>query len=364
MMKRMFFILICMALLCAGCGNKSEAAREDDGKQGNTAAIEIADTQAEAGTEDTEGNAAEEEQAAAPENDQENTADVAAGEETEEAAEETAEEQPYEGDLTRRDLFADYIMGKAYAVVSKDFLSALVMSEAVLKTGDEYSVSELEELLLKGTMIENVQPKVSYAPLSIHDGALYAMRLEYEAATDNITYTMIYSDHSGKLEMIFAIDSWSRRDATVNQEGVVFDSGSNGAGSHSFVTYAPDKSFIYRKVTDLDEEYYGFSFYDEEGEPSSTVNAIMNEAGEGNEKATDVVYYREIIDGKRYYYFLKGTAKLTQDTVDYIDKIAKSHNFTFDGKTAADEARSAYEKQLGVEEACKSQEKPYWKALN
>ena len=89
----------------------------------------------------------------------------------------------------------------------------------------------------------------------------------------------------------------------------------------------------------------------------------MDEAGEGNEKAADVVYYREIIDGKRYYYFLKGSEKLTQDTVEYIDQIARSHQFTFDGKTAADEARSAYEKQLGAEEACQSRTEPHWKTL-
>ena len=207
-------------------------------------------------------------------------------------------------------------------MVSKDFLSAVNMTELTLKPGDEFTVSELESLLQKDSMIGSTKPEISYAPLSIHDGELYAMQLYYEAEVENITETMIFSDHSGKLEMVFAIDSWSRRYADVNQHGVILDSGSNGAGSHSSVTYAPDKSFIYRIVSDLDEEYYGFHFYDEEGDPTATVNAIMDEAGEGNEKAADVVYYREIIDGKRFYYFLKGNEKLTQDTVEYIDKVS------------------------------------------
>ena len=356
-MKKALFILSCIVLLCAGCGKKEEAAPKAEEKPEASTQIDIEDTQSEAASveEDAAEGAAEEEQAA-PETTQETTEDTAVQEETEDEA--------FEGDMTKRDLFADYIMGKASAKVSKDFLSAMVMTEGALKPGDEYTVSELEEVLQKDFATDWVQPKVAYAPLSIHDGALYALQLEYETQTEDMIYTMIFSDHSGELEMIFAIDSWSRRSAYVNEAGVIFDSGSNGAGSHSSAVFAPDSSFIYRKITDLDEEYYGFSFYDEEGEPSSTVNAIMNEAGEGNEKAMDVAYYREIIDGKRYYYFLAGAGKLTQDTVDYIDKVAKSHNFTFDGKAAADEARSAYEKQLGVEEACKSQAEPSWKKMN
>ena len=357
-MKKTLILLICMMLLCVGCGNKAGESTEDSSDAGASIEIEASNHGAKTSdTDKTDQAVTGADQSRGSESEGSEEAASAAGIEAD-----TDAMQP-EGDLNGRDLFADYIMGRGAAVVSRDFLSAMNMTEIELKPGDEYTVSELESLLQKDPIIGSANPRVSYAPLSIHDGALYAMRLEYESDAENITETMIFSDHSGKLEMIFAIDSWSRRYATVNKEGVVFDDGSNGAGSHSYVTYAPDRSFVYRKVADLDEEYYGFGFYDEEGAPSETVNAIMNEAGEGNEKAADVVYYREIIDGKRYYYFLKGTEKLTQDTVEYIDKIAASHNFAFDGKTAADEARNSYEKQLGVEEACQSKEEADWKTL-
>ena len=356
-MKMRILLLICLVFLCVGCGKGSEASPEDSKDTDTSIAIETSDS---APADDTANNTDDKPAEAEPEpaaEDKENTASPST------TAEEASETQPEEGSLSGRDLFADYIMGKAAASVSKDFLSAINLTDITLSAGDEYTVSELESLLQNDSMIGDTQPEVSYAPLSIHDKPLYAMQLYYETGMENLTETFIFSDNSGKLEMIFAIDAWTRRSAFINAAGVVFDSGSNGAGSHSAVTYAPDTSFIYRKVSDLDEEYYGFSFYDEEGEPSTTVNAIMNEAGEGNDKATDVVYYREIINGKRYYYFLKGAGKLTQDTVEYIDKIAKEHNFTFDGKAAADEARTAYEKELQVEEACQSEEEPHWKTL-
>ena len=356
-MKKTIIVLLCLALLCGGCGNKAESSHKESGEQGESIDIGADGSEAQDDEASEAGQSKEESAQGQASDDRENS------EGTSEEAQIEENGQSTEADMSGRDLFADFIMGKSAAVVSKDFLSAINMTEIELKPGDEYTVSELESLLQKDSIIGKTNPRVSYAPLSIHGGALYAMRLEYESDMENVTETMIFSDHSGTLEIIFAIDSWSRRYALINKEGVVFDDGSNGAGSHSYVTYAPDKAFVYRKVTDLDEEYYGFGFYDEEGEPSETVNAIMNEAGEGNEKATDVVYYREIIDGKRYYYFLKGSEKLTQDTVEYIDKTAAAHNFTFDGKTAADEARSAYEKQLGVEEACRSKEEADWKTL-
>ncbi len=113
----------------------------------------------------------------------------------------------------------------------------------------------------------------------------------------------------------------------------------------------------------MEENYYGWDFYDENGDPVEALNTTMQEAAEGNDKAQDVVYYREIINGKVYYYFL-GTGKLTQSTVDYIDKIAASHDFKFDGKATADDARTAYEQTLGVEEACKNDKEAPWKSLN
>lgn len=325
--KYVLLALACLMALLFGCGNPDDAVKD-----------EINESEAEAETEDVGENGL-----------------ISGGNDADMDMKESEE-----GDHSGRDLFADFIMGKETAVVSDDFLSAINMTSMELGSGKEYTISELEGLFQKDDFIGDTKPEISYVPLSIHDGALYAMRLYYETDIENITETIIFSDYSGKLEMIFAIDSWSRRSNTINEAGIVFDGGSNGAGSHSSVIYAPDPSFVYRIVSDLDEEYYGFHFYDEEGDPSDTVNAIMDEAGEGNEKAQDVVYYREMIDGRRYYYFLGGAKKLTQDTVEYIDRIADAHGFTFDGKAAADSARTVYEQKLEVEEACGTETEPHW----
>ena len=102
-------------------------------------------------------------------------------------------------------------------------------------------------------------------------------------------------------------------------------------------------------------------FYDENGEPNEALNATMEEAGSGNADAMNVAYTRENIDGKDYYYYL--AEGITQETVDYIDGIAASHGFTFDGKNTADEARKAYEQKLGVEEMCLNTKEPEWKTL-
>ena len=266
-------------------------------------------------------------------------------------------------DLTKRDLFADFIMGKDSGKVADDFFSEMVMTDPGLKSGEAYTVSELKDLLAKDEMFASVDPSVSYAPLSSHDEFLYVLRLGYKMDYDEFNEYFIYSDHSGELELKFAIDGWSRRSIFINDAGIVFDSGSNGAGSHSSVIYAPDKSFSYKMVSSADEQYYGYSFYDDNDQPIEALNSTIEEAAAGNQAAMDVAYYRERINGKDYFYYLGGASKITQDTVDYIDGIAKKHGFTFDGKAAADEARNAYEKELGIEADVKVEKEAYWKTL-
>ena len=353
MMKKKVIALIVMSVLFSGCGSK--AADTADDTAGKAAENVIAmNTGTAADKQDTEAMEVSG-------TDEEDTS----GEDLT-SQEDEGGSQPEEDleDLSGRDLFADFIMGKGAASLSKDFVSEMSMTESWIKPGEEFTISELEEYFQKSDMIGNINPsEVAYAPLSAKGGSLFAMRLSYDAQMENITETMIFSDNGKELELLFAIDSWSRRNATVNKEGAVFDDGSNGAGSHSYVIYAPDNDLIYRKVSDLDEEYYGYDFYDEKGEPVEPLNTIMNEAGEGNSKAQDVAYYREVIDGRPYCYFLGGMGNLTQDTVEYIDKVAASHDFKFDGKQSADEARSAYEKQLGIEGISEDKTEPDWKTL-
>ena len=192
---------------------------------------------------------------------------------------------------------------------------------------------------------------------------MYALKFCYDLVNETYDEYFILSEHNDELKIVFAIDGWTRRSIVINDAAVVFDSGSNGAGSHSSVVYAPDRSIVYKTVSDVDEQYVGYSFYDDNSEPIEALNATMEEAGAGNQAVMDVVFYREIIKGKSYFYYLGGVSKITQSTVDYIDGIAKKHDFIFDGKAVADEARDRYEEELDVVQECKSNAEPHWKPL-
>ncbi len=54
---------------------------------------------------------------------------------------------------------------------------------------------------------------------------------------------------------------------------------------------------------------------------------------------------------------------MSQSTVDYIDKVAAKYDFKFDGKAAADDARDAYIKELGIEELIDNENEPQWKGM-
>ena len=331
-MKKSVLVLLMVTALCAtGCGGKKDTA--DSG-----AGLKMESISAE------------------------NSADGAGGSDAQNAESETSESS---GDMSGRDLFADFIMGKGLTEVSADFLSANVMIGPAFKRGTEYTISELEDVIAGDGFLQGRSnpDQVSYAPLECHGEFLYAVSLFYDTETEPVTEYLIFSDHSGKLELKFAADAWTRRDISINEAGIVTDSGSNGAGSHSAKTYAPDKSFAYKQVSAVEENYYGFSFYDENGNAIEALNAVIEEAGDGNSAAMDVAYYREVINGKAFYYYLGGNGKITQETVDYIDGISKEHGFTFDGKAPADAARKAYAEELGVSDVYGSTSQPHWKDL-
>ena len=281
-------------------------------------------------------------------------------------AEETTEiappSDPDKSPQADRDLFADFIMGKGPATVSPGYLSEFHMLEDSFRPGDSVYASDIREKVSQDEMIGQAEPKIAYAPVWYNDLKLYALRLSYELEMEAPVLTYILREHDGKLEVVFGIDTWTRRNAWVNENGIVFEDGSNGAGSHAYQAFAPDEKGIYHTLYDIDEEYYGFSFYDDEGNPEEALNATMTEVGEECAEGDEIIYYREKIDGRTYYYFL-GTGKLTQATVDEIDRIAASHDFTFDGKAAADEAKEAYQQKLGARDAVKSETPAPWKEL-
>ena len=340
------------AMLCCGCGKAPEGSVMGSAEEESAPAAE---EETEAVTENED--AAPEEAVADTADEAEGTADTAEDEsapadgDTAAAADETTAED--ETDYSKRDLFADFLKGVGSAVVADDFVNEVRLLELDKSKGQTFDAYELLQSTDEDGLVPNAEVTSSYAPLECHGEIAYVLKHYYESDRENVTAMYVFFERGDKLEMVMALDGWSRRGISINENGVIFDGGSNGAGSHSDTIYAPDDNFSYKVVSDVCEQFYGYNFYDENGNPMEGLNATMKEAGEGEIEPTDVAYYGETIDGKTYYYFL-GTGKLTQKTVDYIDAIASKHNFRFDGKAAADEARNAYEEKLGVTEAMAS----------
>ena len=283
------------------------------------------------------------------------------GEEQSVSSNKTAEKnEDIASEVTQTDLFSDFINNNGSLFVSGRFQQANQMLEIPFQAGAEYTFESLLDLLHENEYLSDVQPDVQYAYLDYPNRKAYAISLYFETATEGITQFFILSEADGRLEMDFAIDGWSRRNPVVAASGVVWDSGSAGAGSHIYTTYVPDRDFEYKMLSDVEENAYGFYFYDPDDGSVDTLNAIMDEAGNGNEDAMSVLYYREEVDGEIYYYFLGGYGSISQELVDYIDGIAAEHGFTFDGKAAASEAELSYAKRLGAEEYYDGQDEAEW----
>ncbi len=359
-------MMITVTVALGGCGGK-QANTPSSGKNQPAAAADSTDITDSAATGlDDLSDAANTQKPTEVETDQDTEpaeAQDTGAQEVDSPEEETAEEEESPG--AQRDLFADFIMGKSSARVSANFKDEMTMNDLGMKAGEEYSVNDIKDLVAQSNEeMKDVDPRVSYAPVTVGDRILYAFELYYETNWDGVSEMFVLSDHSGELEYLFGIDGWSRRSLSINENGVVFDSGSNGAGSHISDIYAPDRSLVYQKISRTEENFWGWDFYDDKGQPVEGLNKTMNAMNEADTSLGEkIAFYRETIDQKDYYYFL-GVDKITQDTVDLIDKVAANNGFKFDGKATADEAREAYAQTLGAAEAIKVQAEPQWKSLN
>lgn len=271
------------------------------------------------------------------------------------------------GEAEQSGLFQAFLKNEAEMTVSDQFVQASTMLEEDFQAGKTFKLEDVKAMLAGNEWISQKEPVISSTVLrgngisSVLSGSsmyAYAISLQYDSEVENMTQYLILLEQDGKLTLCFAIDGWSRRYPQINENGVVFDSGSNGAGSHGGATYVPDRMFVYHKLIDWDENYYGFDFYDEQGNAVETVNAIMKEAGEGNEDAKSIAYTRAVIDGEPYYYYLG--EGITQEMVDYIDGVAAKHDFTFDGKDKVDQMEAAYAAKLGAEEIYLNQAPAEW----
>ena len=236
----------------------------------------------------------------------------------------------------------------------------IVVIEFNCSPGETFDLASLKDELQNNEVLSGVEPEMEYAVLNNPNRKAYALSLYYNTSTEGFTQFFILSEKDGQLEINFLLDGWYRRYPSINENGVIFDSGSNGAASHSVITYVPDSNFEYKVLCETTENGYGYSFYDAEGAPVQALNDIMTEAGDGNPDAMRVLYTRVVMDGKTYYYYYLGSDGITQELVDYIDGIAGDHGFAFDGKDTVSAAELAYAKKLGVEEIYDNEKMVDW----
>lgn len=271
-------------------------------------------------------------------------------EDAEQSVEEQTESEGAENtsDEIQADLFMGFLNNGGSLQVSDVFQHDNRMVEREYQPGNTFTLESLKTYLQEDAGLSGVEPQIEYAYLDYPDRKAYALSFYFDTNLEGITQIYILSEANEHLEMNFAIDGWSRRGAVVNENGVIFDGGSNGAGAHGYTTYVPDEKFEYKVLSDREENAYGYWFYDSNGEPIQVINDIMTEAAEGNPDAEYILYSQVAVDGRTYYYFL-GVDKITQALVDYIDGIAQEHNFVFDGKAAVMEAEQAYAEKLGAD---------------
>jgi len=262
---------------------------------------------------------------------------------------------------TQENLLDAFLYHGGSAKVSERFKHDNRMVKAC-EAGDTFDLAALKSFLQQDKLLEGTEPEIEYANLRYPDRKVYALSLYYPTNIEGFTQFFILSEHNGALEINFALDGWSRRYPSINENGVVFDGGSNGAASHESTIYVPDSDFVYQVLSVTEENGYGYSFYDSNGEPVQTVNDIISEAGGTNPDAMNVLYSQVVIDGRTYYYFL-GMDRITQDLVDYIDGIASDHGFTFDGKAAVDAAELAYAQKLGAQDIYNNHTEAGWQEV-
>ena len=263
----------------------------------------------------------------------------------------------------QNDLFFEFLENGGKTNIADDFHQDDRQIEFNCSPGETFDLASLKDELQNNEVLSGVEPEMEYAVLNHPNRKAYALSLYYNTSTEGFTQFFILSEKDGQLEINFLIDGWSRRYPSINENGVIFDSGSNGAASHSVITYVPDSDFEYKVLCETTENGYGYSFYDAEGAPVQALNDIMTEAGDGNPDAMSVFYNQAVIDGKTYYYYLD-SEEITQELVDYIDGIAEDHGFTFDGKDAVSAAELAYAKKLGVEEIYDNEKRADWTEIN
>lgn len=259
------------------------------------------------------------------------------------------------------DLFNNFLYNGGNIRIADNIVQNNVMLFNDYHPITEFTFDELKAYVIDNSDMGLSEPsEISYTKLNNPNRKAYILSLKYETQGEPFTQYYIMSVNNSKLDINYTIDGWSRRYPAFNEYGVVFDGGSNGAGSHSSTIIVPTDNFEYKELVSEDYNAAGWNFYDvNTGEKSVPISDIMAEAFDsGREDISDVLYTQMIVNGTKYYYYLK--EGITQDMVNYIDGIADKYDFTFDGKDKADAAVEAYARELGVEELYKDERFVDW----
>ena len=344
MKKKLLVLIMGLAMGVTACAGKTEIAEVTSTQQENSNGTQV-------GAQDGSGQSQETPNDKA----QENTAQEGAAQQT--------------GTAQQAKLLEGFLKGEAAAKVDDNFLNLLVMYAPEYKEGSSYTLDQLVEQLRGldeyGGLGEK-EPVITYAmlqnkPGDDEDERGMAVAIEFQPDYDTFRFIYVLNEEDGELELKLAIDSWSRNWVSVNNYGVVEQSGSGGAAYHIGAVYVPDE-FTYQELEHWAEVGVGFTFDPTDGDKVETVNTIITEWAEqaaDNESFYDVVFAESTIGDKAYYtYFAPDEAMQNK-----IDELAAKYNFRFDAQDAVDAAKAERAKLLDAESIYESHDEVSWTRL-
>lgn len=373
MKKQLMILCLGVALGLTACGGKAEIAEvlssqqesrvEESNSAAQTGAGQADAAQTEAGQPGAAQTGAGQSDAAQTGAGQPGAAQTGAGQSGGIQTESTQSDAAQTGGLLSR-----FLGGDVAAEVDDDFVDLTQLFTLNYSAGSSYTLNQLIGELRKLDeygMLGDKEPVITYAMLQNRPGEDddergMAVAVDFEREYEANRFIYVLKEDEGELEITLAIDAWPRRLATLNSYGVVFESGSGGAGYHGGMTYVPD-GFEYQELEQWTEVGVGYTFGDFEGEVLDTVNAILTEwfgLAADNEEFYKVVFTQNKI-GDRILYTYSDYSE-SEALKQQIEDVAKKHNFRFDQESDVDTARADRAKLLNAESIYGSYDEVTW----
>ena len=194
-----------------------------------------------------------------------------------ETLETQAQENPVTGETGEasdpRALYEAFIKGEAKATfkATNDRAAGLVLSN-VLKEGEEYTVSDIEDLLPGVDEYMEIQktenPSFRYIDCGRDGREELLMQMDYDAFYGGEHYTLytLIKEYDGILTIIYDEDMWSRKNLEIYEDGSIISGGSNGAAAHVYEEAFVDADGIYHYCYGTEETGMPYSYYVYRGE--------------------------------------------------------------------------------------------------